>query len=111
MNVAAPEPITNRALMCALPAGLPHALRIAASKWMLEVGAFFLRTETELIIKSRRVVPGRLSAAGFEFRFPQIDSAMADLVQRCKTKRADLEVRPKPSAHRVDVPTSASRCQ
>jgi NAD dependent epimerase/dehydratase family enzyme len=47
---------------------------------MLEVGAFFLRTETELILKSRRVVPGRLLASGFEFRYPEFNAAAQDLV-------------------------------
>ncbi len=57
MNIAAPEPVPNRGLMreiqraCGAPVALP------ARRWMLEVGAFFLRTETELNAKSRRVVP------------------------------------------------------
>ena len=46
-----------------LPIGLP------AARWMLEVGAWFLRTETELVLKSRRVIPTRLVQSGFEFRF------------------------------------------
>jgi hypothetical protein len=49
---------------------------------MLEVGAFFLRTETELILKSRRVVPGRLLAAGFRFAHPDWAAAAVDLVAR-----------------------------
>ena len=54
---------------------------------MLEIGAFFLRTETELIIKSRRVVPGKLLAGGFTFRYPQFLPAVEQLV-RCD-KRGD----------------------
>jgi len=46
---------------------------------MLEIGAFLLRTETELIVKSRRVVPGRLIASGFQFRFPKLEDALRDL--------------------------------
>jgi NAD dependent epimerase/dehydratase family enzyme len=46
---------------------------------MLEIGAVFLRTETELILKSRRVVPGRLLKSGFTFRFPTMREAIADL--------------------------------
>jgi uncharacterized protein (TIGR01777 family) len=82
VNVAAPRPLTNRAVMeilrraCHMPFGLP------ATRWMLELGAFFLRTETELVIKSRRVVPGRLAAAGFDFHFPTFSSAIADLEAR-----------------------------
>lgn len=77
VNLAAPNPVTNREMMasvrklCGAPFGLP------AAEWMLEVGAFFLRTETELIIKSRRVVPGRLLATGFQFRHAQMREAMA----------------------------------
>ncbi len=82
VNLAAPNPVTNREMMrqlrraCGMPFGLP------AARWMLEVGTFFLRTETELVIKSRRVVPGRLVASGFEFRFPDIAGALTDLVRR-----------------------------
>ncbi len=79
VNLAAPNPVPNSELMrtlrkvCRVPLGLP------ATKWMLEAGAFFLKTETELIIKSRRVVPGRLLEAGFEFEFPELRGALEDL--------------------------------
>ena len=79
VNLAAPNPVTNAEMMstlckvCRVPFGLP------ATRWMLEVGAFFLRTETELIIKSRRVVPKRLLAAGFQFQFPEMRDALRDL--------------------------------
>jgi hypothetical protein len=59
--------------VCGMPLGLP------ASRWMLELGAFFLRTETELVIKSRRVVPGHLTASGFRFTFPLLRPALEDL--------------------------------
>ena len=80
VNLAVPNPVTNLEMMqtlrevCGVPFGLP------ATRWMLEVGAFFLRTEAELIIKSRRVIPGRLAAAGFQFRFSQLRGAFEDLV-------------------------------
>jgi NAD dependent epimerase/dehydratase family enzyme len=79
VNFAAPNPLTNAEMMrilrrvCRAPFGLP------ATEWMLEVGAFFLRTETELIIKSRRVIPSKLLASGFEFHFPQLENALRDL--------------------------------
>jgi len=62
------------------------AIRIGlpAAKWMLEVGAFFMRTQTELILKSRRVVPGRLLQAGFEFRYPSWPEAARDLCDSWK---------------------------
>jgi uncharacterized protein (TIGR01777 family) len=82
VNVAAPNPVTNDEMMrifrrvCGVPLGLP------AARWMLEIGAFFLRTETELIIKSRRVVPGRLTADGFIFEFADLEAAVRDLERR-----------------------------
>jgi NAD dependent epimerase/dehydratase family enzyme len=51
---------------------------------MLEIGAFFLRTETELILKSRRVVPRRLLDSGFEFRFPFFRDALVDLEKQVR---------------------------
>ena len=82
VNLAAPNPLPNSEFMrtmrevCGARFGLP------AARWMLEVGAVFLRTETELLIKSRRVVPGRLLAAGFQFKFPQLRGAVEDLLKR-----------------------------
>lgn len=79
VNLAAPHPLPNAEMMhlfrqlVGMPLGLP------ATEWMLEIGAFFLRTETELILKSRRVVPGKLLAGGFEFRFPTMQAALQDL--------------------------------
>ena len=82
INMAAPHPVTNAEMMrtfrrvCGIPLGLP------AVEWMLELGAFFLRTETELLLKSRRVVPGKLLASGFQFRFPKMEEALRNLEQR-----------------------------
>jgi uncharacterized protein (TIGR01777 family) len=79
INIAAPNPIPNAEMMkvlrqvCHMPVGLP------AANWMLEVGAFFLRTETELIIKSRRVIPNRLIESGFRFQVPTIEEAFKTL--------------------------------
>ena len=56
-----------------VPFGLP------ASKWMLELGAIFLRTETELILKSRRVVPARLLKEGFQFTYQTLPQALIAL--------------------------------
>jgi len=90
INVAAPNPVPNSQMMrifreiMRVPAGLP------AAKWMLEFGAVFLRTETELVIKSRRVVPSRLLASGFNFRFPEMLSAVREIQDRAtKSIEAD----------------------
>lgn len=84
VNQCAPHPLPNAEMMklfrdvCGMPIGLP------ATEWMLEIGAFFLRTETELIFKSRRVIPGRLLESGFKFHFPNFRAALEDLERRIK---------------------------
>ncbi len=55
---------------------------LPATRWMAEVGAFVLRTDTELLLKSRRVVPGRLLTEGFEFEYGEWADAADDLVSR-----------------------------
>lgn len=82
INVAAPQPLPNEAFMRALREAWGMPVGLPATDWMLEVGAFFLRTETELILKSRRVVPGRLLDAGFTFQYPAWSEAARDLCAR-----------------------------
>ncbi len=80
VNLAAPGPVPQAEAMRILRGVLGVPFGLPAPRWLLEVGAFFLRTETELVVKSRRVVPGRLLASGFEFRFPEIEGAFRDLL-------------------------------
>ncbi len=82
VNLAAPNPVPNREFMRTLRAAWGTRIGLPASKWMLEIGALLMRTETELILKSRRVVPERLIESGFTFRFPTWDEAAADLCRR-----------------------------
>lgn len=95
VNLAAPNPLPQRQFMAALreAAGVPFG--IPAARWMTEIGAFVLRTDTELILKSRRVVPGRLAAAGFGFEFPSWPEAARELVAR---RRARGRTRTRPLA-------------
>lgn len=79
VNLAAPHPLPNAEMMRAMRETVGMPIGLPATEWMLEVGAVFLRTETELILKSRRVVPGRLLAAGFKFQFPELRAALRDL--------------------------------
>jgi hypothetical protein len=82
VNVAAPNPLPNREFMRALRQAWGIRVGLPAPRPLLELGALFLRTETELILKSRRVVPGRLLRAGFEFQFPEWPEAASELVGR-----------------------------
>jgi uncharacterized protein len=87
VNLASPGPLPNAEFMRELRRAWGRRVGLPADEWMLEIGAFFLRTETELILKSRRVVPGRLSAAGFSFTFPNWRDAAQDLCRRWRDAR------------------------
>lgn len=99
VNLAAPKPLPNEEFMRALREAWGIGvggigLGLPASEWMLAVGAFFLRTETELILKSRRVVPGRLLDGGFEFRYPAWPEAARELCERTRRRRRGLAAAP-----------------
>lgn len=79
VNLAAPEPLPNAEFMAALRRAWGTRLGLPATEGMLEIGAFFLRTETELMLKSRRVVPGLLLEHGFRFRHPTWPEAAEEL--------------------------------
>jgi uncharacterized protein len=80
VNVASPNPSDNRTVMATLRDAVGVRFGLPTWRWMLEVGSFAIRTETELVLKSRWVVPERLLAAGYEFRYPQLRGALAAIV-------------------------------
>jgi len=82
VNLAAPGPLPQREFMRDLRSAWRMPVALPATRWMAEIGAFALRSDTELLLKSRRVVPGRLAGAGFTFGFPRWRSAAADLTRR-----------------------------
>jgi NAD dependent epimerase/dehydratase family enzyme len=86
VNLTAPNPLPNREFMRTLRMawGLPFGL--PANAWMLEIGAFFMRTETELILKNRRAIPTLLLRHGFKFEFPSFPTAAAELVKRYRAR-------------------------
>lgn len=79
VNIVAPNPLPNAEMMRLFRELVGAPLGLPATEWMLEIGAFFLRTETELILKSRRVIPGKLLDGGFEFRFPSMREALQNI--------------------------------
>lgn len=87
-NVCSPQPLPNCDFMAALHRAVGRMLSMPVPCWALEIGAFFLRTETELILKSRRVVPARLLREGFAFRYPNWTDAAAELAGRAKSRGA-----------------------
>jgi len=86
VNVAAPAPLPNAEFMDQLRAAWGAHVGLPASRWMIELGTRLLRTESELVLKSRRVVPGRLLDSGFDFRFPSWTQAAKDLCKRWRDR-------------------------
>ncbi len=82
VNLAAPNPLPHRDFMRALRAACGVPFGLPATRWMASLGAFALRSDTELLLKSRRVVPGRLLDAGFEFAHPSWPEAARQLAVR-----------------------------
>jgi uncharacterized protein (TIGR01777 family) len=87
VNIAAPNPLPNWQFMRSLREAWGMPFGLPATEWMLELGAFLLRSETELMLKSRRVVPRRLVESGFTFQCTTWAEAASDLVDRWRTRR------------------------
>ena len=82
VNCASPNPVTNKTLMQTFRKVMHVKIGLPAYTWMLEIGTFFLRTESELILKSRWVIPEKLLQAGYAFRFPELEGALKDILEK-----------------------------
>jgi uncharacterized protein (TIGR01777 family) len=81
-NLSSPNPVPNSTVMHFLRNVHGVKLGIPAPKFLLEIGAFIIRTETELILKSRRVVPSKLLAEGFHFQYPVLESSLKSIISK-----------------------------
>ncbi|WON95724.1 TIGR01777 family oxidoreductase [Sphingobacterium sp. UGAL515B_05] len=82
VNCAAPNPIMNKTFMATFRQVMNRKIGLPSPKWLLEIGAALIGTETELLLKSRWVLPERLENSGFTFQFPTISTALQDILQR-----------------------------
>ena len=80
-NCSSPFPVTNRELMKTLRETMNMPFGLPSPKWMLEIGSIFIRTETELVLKSRWVLPERLEMEGYEFAYPTLDKTLEDILK------------------------------
>lgn len=87
VNIASPNPLPYADFMRALRRAWGTRIGLPATEWMLEIGVRLLRSETELVLKSRRVVPGRLLEAGFTFQHPAWPAAAEELCARWREAR------------------------
>lgn len=88
VNMAAPNPVPNREFMAALREAWNRPNGLPAPAPLIALGSFLMRSEPELVLKSRRVTPGRLLAAGFEFQFPEWPAAAEDLARRWRARNS-----------------------
>jgi uncharacterized protein (TIGR01777 family) len=82
VNISSPHPSTNREVMATLRRVLGVPIGIPLPRVALELGAIAIRTETELILKSRWVLPARLLDAGFVFDYPELEPALRQILHR-----------------------------
>jgi uncharacterized protein len=79
-NTSAPNPVSNKTLMQLLRKHLKVAIGLPAPKWLLKFGAVLIKTETELILKSRWVVPEKLLQSGYQFKYQTVDAALKNIL-------------------------------
>lgn len=80
VNTAAPNPVSNKTLMQLLMKNMGASFGLLSPVWLLKMGAVIIKTETELILKSRWVIPEILLAAGFQFQYPELDKALKNIL-------------------------------
>jgi NAD dependent epimerase/dehydratase family enzyme len=80
LNTAAPNPVNNKSLMQLLRNNMNIKIGLPMPRWLLKMGAVLIKTETELILKSRWVIPARLLEAGFQFKYPNLDAALKNIL-------------------------------
>ncbi|MGD6803436.1 TIGR01777 family oxidoreductase [Rossellomorea vietnamensis] len=79
-NCSAPHPVSNRELMAGLRKTMRVPFGFPSPKWILEIGSLLIRTETELVLKSRWVLPERLEREGYVFKFKTIDETLENII-------------------------------
>lgn len=79
---ATPNPITNSVLMKTFRKVMNVKFGLPSPKFLLEIGARLIKTETELILKSRWVIPEKLLQAGFVFKYPTIEKALENIIKQ-----------------------------
>ncbi len=87
VNVASPNPLPNETFMRELRTASHTRFGPPSPEWLIAIGAALMRTEPELVLKSRRVIPGKLLADGFSFDFPTWPQAALDLCERSRRRR------------------------
>ncbi len=89
-NCSSPGPVTNKEFMKCLRLASGQKIGLPAYEWMLKIGATLIGTETELILKSRWVLPTKILETGFRFKYPLLKDAFADIISKVPRKQYHL---------------------
>lgn len=89
-NCSSPGAVTNNQFMITLREVTNTSIGLPAYEWMLSIGAAFLGTETELVLKSRWVVPARLVETGFQFTYPTLKEALENIITQTPKQQYKL---------------------
>lgn len=89
-NCSSPNPVTNAEFMRVLRKVTGHKFGLPAYEWMLKIGAPLIGTETELVLKSRWVVPTKIIETGFAFKYPLLENALSDVIKHIPRKQYHL---------------------
>lgn len=89
-NCCSPNPVTNKEFMKTLRKATGHLVGLPAFTWMLKIGASLIGTETELILKSRWVIPTKILESGFQFKFTNLEYAFAEIMKEVPRKQYHL---------------------
>jgi NAD dependent epimerase/dehydratase family enzyme len=89
-NCCAPHPVTNEVFMSTLRKATGHKFGLPAPSWLLQLGAPLIGTETELVLKSRWMIPTKITATGFRFSFPHLEEALQDIIKSVPRKQYHL---------------------
>jgi uncharacterized protein len=89
-NCCSPNPVSNKEFMKLLRNATGKSIGLPAFKWMLKIGARLIGTETELILKSRWVLPTRILETGFEFKYPFLKEALEDIISKVPRKQYQM---------------------
>ena len=88
VNFSSPHPIPQKEAMSHIRSACGTKVYFSITRWMSEIGALFLKTDTQLVLKSRRVVPKKLLSSGFQFQFPHWPEAIKDIIGKCNKGRS-----------------------
>ena len=89
-NLSSPNPVDNKTFMQTLRKATGHIIGLPAYTWMLKIGAAVIGTETELLLKSRWVLPTKLLEASFEFKYPLLEDAFKNIISQVPRKQYHL---------------------